>query len=103
VTAQFRVETNGSFQTVICKGAILQAAGAANLAFTLPSGARPSAVRNLVLGGQQQADFVDVVLYHCNVDTSGAVTIYAIVKHSFVYPIEADAQLVYLDGLRIEI
>jgi Collagen triple helix repeat (20 copies) len=101
-TARFRLETTAGTVTVtriFCQGTITQAAGAAALAFTLPSGARPAATRGCVLAGFQTGDGPDVVLYHATISSAGAVNIYPIAKRSFVWPIEADQQTVYLDNL----
>jgi hypothetical protein len=98
-TARFRVETNGSVQTVFCKGRISQAAGSAPFAFTFPVGARPATARGTALCGVQVADGGDNVLYTVTVGTDGVVDIYPMVKHCFVWPIETDQQVVYLDGL----
>jgi hypothetical protein len=95
-TAQFRVETNGSFQKVICQGIINYASGAASLSFTLPVGARPGVTRGCVLAGFDSSG--DVLLFSANVSTTGAVTILPMVRQSFVWPSATNGS-VYLDNL----
>jgi hypothetical protein len=95
-TAQYRVETNGSFQKVICQGIVNYASGAASLAFTLPAGARPGVTRGCVLAGFDSSG--DVLLFSANVSTAGAVTILPMVRQSFVWPSATNGS-VYLDGL----
>jgi hypothetical protein len=94
--AQYRVETNGSFQKVICQGIINYASGAASLAFTLPVGARPGVTRGCVLAGFDSSG--DVLLFSANVSTAGAVTILPMVRQSFVWPSATNGS-VYLDNL----
>ncbi len=95
-TAQYRVETNGSFQKVICQGIINYASGAASLAFTLPAGARPGVTRGCVVSGVDSSG--DTLLYSVGVVTSGAVTIVPMVRTAFSWPSATNGS-VYLDGL----
>jgi hypothetical protein len=95
-TAQYRVETNGSFQKVICQGIVNYASGAASLAFTLPAGARPGVTRGCVLAGFDSSG--DVLLFSANVSTAGAVTILPMCRQSFVWPSATNGS-VYLDNL----
>ena len=95
-TGQYRLETNGTIKTVFHRGLIVQAAGAAPLAFTLPVAVRPSAARGMPLAG---FDATDVVLYHATIGTDGTVTIYPIVRNYFAWPVPANQQNVYLSGL----
>jgi hypothetical protein len=95
-TAQYRVETNGSFQKVICQGIVNYASGAASLAFTLPAGARPGVTRGCVLGGFDSSG--DVLLFSANVSVAGAVTILPMVRQAFSWPSATNGS-VYLDGL----
>jgi hypothetical protein len=95
-TAQYRVETNGSFQKVICQGIVNYASGAASLAFTLPAGALPAVTRGCVLAGFDSSG--DVLLFSANVSTAGAVTILPMVRQSFVWPSATNGS-VYLDNL----
>jgi hypothetical protein len=95
-TAQYRVETNGSFQKVIGQGIINYASGAASLAFTLPAGARPGVTRGCVLAGFDSSG--DVLLFSAKVSTAGAVTILPMVRQSFAWPSATNGS-VYLDNL----
>lgn len=95
-TAQFRVETNGSFQKVIAQGIINYASGAASLAFTLPVGARPSVARGCVLAGFDSSG--DVQLFQASIATSGVVTIVLMVRQNFSWPSATNGS-VYLDNL----
>lgn len=99
-TAQFRVETNGSFQKIIAQGIINYASGAVSLAFTLPAGARPGVVRGGVLNGFDSSG--DVLLFSVNVATTGAVTILPMVRQAFVWPSATNGSI-YLDGLTFSI
>jgi hypothetical protein len=81
---------------VVTRGKITQASGAALLAFTLPSGARPSLARMLMLAGMQTEG---ETIYHANVDTTGTVTITPVVRAVFTWPVTTTAQDIYLDGL----
>jgi hypothetical protein len=94
--AQFRVETNGSFQKVIAQGIINYASGAASLAFTLPAGARPGVTRGCVLAGFDSSG--DVLLFSAQVSVAGAVTILPLVRQAFVWPSATNGS-VYLDNL----
>ena len=94
--AQFRVETNGSFQKVIAQGIINYVSGAASLAFTLPVGARPSVARGCVVAGFDSTG--DMQLFQANVATSGAVAIVPMVRQNFSWP-SATSGSVYLDSL----
>ena len=94
-TAQFRVETNGSFQKVIAQGIINYANGAASLAFTLPVGARPGVARGCVVAGFDSSG--DTQLFQANVATSGAVTIVPMVRQNFSWPSATNGS-VYLDN-----
>jgi hypothetical protein len=94
--AQYRVETNGSFQKVICQGIINYASGAASLAFTLPAGAQPGVTRGCVLSGFDSSG--DVLLFSANVSTTGAVTILPMCRQGFVWPSATNGS-VYLDNL----
>lgn len=96
ITPQYRVEVNGSVSTVRCRGAVTQASGAASLAFTFPSGAIPSAVRMVMVAGLQTEG---QTLYHVQVDASGNVTVTAVVRAVFTWPVTSTAQDVYLDSL----
>jgi hypothetical protein len=97
----FRVQVVGSVSTVFARGIALQAAGAAALAFTLPAGARPGAVRICqVAGYQNESDSTQsLVLYGVSVDTSGNVNITPIIKNNAVWTSSAQSQSVYLDSL----
>ena len=95
-TAQYRVETNGSFQSVICQGIINYASGVAALAFTLPAGARPGVTRGCALAGFDSTG--DVQLFQAVIATSGAVNIYPMVRQNFSWP-SATSGSVYLDSL----
>jgi len=95
-SAQYRIETNGSFQKVICQGIINYASGAASLAFTLPNGARPAVQRGCSLAGQDSSG--DVQLFQAVVATSGAVNIYPLVRQNFSWPSATNGS-VYLEGL----
>ena len=94
--AQYRVETNGSFQQLICQGIINYASGAASLAFTLPVGARPSVQRGCVLGGYDSSG--DTQLFQASVSTAGAVNIVPMVRQNFSWPSATNGS-VYLDNL----
>jgi hypothetical protein len=94
--AQYRVETNGSFQEVICQGIINYASGAASLAFTLPAGARPSVQRGCMLAGYDSTG--DVQSFLVTISTAGAVNIYPMVRQAFVWPSATNGS-VYLDNL----
>jgi hypothetical protein len=97
----YRVQVLGTVSTVFCRGIAVQAAAAASLAFTLPAGARPGALRFCsVAGYQTDDDSTQVpVLYAATIATSGAVNILPVIKRSAVWPIDAWAQGVYLDSL----
>jgi len=95
-TARYRVETNGTFQKVICEGIIAYASGAASLAFTLPSGARPAVQRGCSLAGYDSSG--DVQLFQAVIGTGGAVNIYPMVRQNFVWPSATNGS-VYLDSL----
>ena len=95
-TAQFRVETNGSFQKVIAQGIIAYASGAASLAFTLPVGARPSVVRGCVLAGFDSTG--DTQLFQATIGIAGAVNIVPMVRQNFSWPSVTNGN-VYLDSL----
>ena len=97
----YRVQTIGAVQMVFARGIAVQAAAAASLAFTLPSGARPSATRICqVAGYQNESDSTQsLVLYGVSVAISGAVNIYPIIKNNAVWTSSAQSQSVYLDGL----
>jgi len=95
-TAQYRVEVNGSFSQVISQGIINYASGAAALAFTLPAGAQPGVKRGCVLNGFDSTG--DVLLFSANIATSGAVTIYPMVRQNFAWPSATNGS-VYLEGL----
>jgi hypothetical protein len=95
-TAQFRVETNGSFQKVISRGIINYASGAAALAFTLPAGARPSVTRGCMVAGFDSSG--DAQLFQATVATSGAVNIVPMVRQGFSWSSATNGS-VYLDGL----
>jgi hypothetical protein len=95
------VQVVGSVSTVFARGIALQAAAAASLAFTLPSGARPGALRFCTVAGYQTDDDSTQVpvLYAATIATSGAVNILPVIKRSAVWPIDAWVQSVYLDSL----
>ena len=95
-TAQFRVETNSSFQKVIAQGIINYASGAASLAFTLPAGARPGVARGCVVAGFDSSG--DTQLFQATVATSGAVNIVPMVRANFSWPSATNGS-VYLDNL----
>jgi hypothetical protein len=95
-TAQFRVETNGSFQTVVAHGIINYASGAASLAFTLPTGARPGVARGCVVAGFDSSG--DTQLFQATIATSGAVNIAPMVRANFSWPSATNGS-VYLDNL----
>jgi len=95
-TAQYRVETNGAFQQVICQGIINYASGAASLAFTLPAGARPGVARGCALAGYDSSG--DVQLFQAVIGTGGAVNIYPMVRQNFSWPSATNGS-VYLDNL----
>jgi len=95
-TARYRVETNGSFQKVIGEGIIAYASGAASLAFTLPSGARPAVQRGCSLAGYDSSG--DVQLFQAVIATSGTVNIYPMVRQNFSWPSATNGN-VYLDSL----
>jgi hypothetical protein len=95
-TAQFRVETNGSFQKVICQGIINYASGAASLAFTLPVGARPGVARGCVVAGFDSSG--DTQLFQATISTAGAVNIVPMVRQNFSWPSATNGS-VYLDNL----
>jgi hypothetical protein len=97
----YRVEVVGSVSTVFARGIAAQAAAAASLAFTLASGARPSAARVCqVAGYQNESDSTQsLVLYGVSVDTSGNVNITPIIKNNAVWTSSAQSQSVYLDSL----
>jgi hypothetical protein len=97
----YRVQVLGTVSTVFGRGIALQAAAAAALAFTLPSGAWPSAARVCHLAGyQNESDSTQsLVLYGVSVDTSGNVTITPIIKNNAVWTSSAQSQSVYLDSL----
>ena len=99
-TAQFRVETNGSFQKVIAQGIIDYASGAASLAFTLPVGARPSVARGCVLAGFDSSG--DTQLFQVTISTLGAVNIVPMVRQNFSWPSATNGS-VYLDNLTFSI
>jgi hypothetical protein len=85
---------------VFARGIAAQVAGGASLAFTLPAGARPSALRVChVAGYQQESDSTQsLVLYGATIGTDGTVNFYRIIKYSAVWP-DVVAQNVYLDSL----
>jgi hypothetical protein len=95
----YRIQTIGAIKTVFGRGIVAQAAGGAALAFTLPSGARPGALRVLQLAGyQQESDSTQsLVLYGATVGTDGTVNIFPIIKYSAVWP-DTVAQHVFLDS-----
>ena len=93
---QYRVETNGSFQKVICQGIINYVSGAASLAFTLPAGAQPTVQRGCVLGGYDSSG--DTQLFQASVSTAGAVNIVPMVRQNFSWPSATNGS-VYLDNL----
>jgi hypothetical protein len=97
----YRVQVLGTISTVFCRGIAVQAAAAASLAFTLPSGARPSAARTCMVSGYQTDpdSSLVLVLYAVTIGTDGTVNIYPIVKNTFVWPLPANQQSVYLDSL----
>jgi hypothetical protein len=95
-TAQYRVETNGSFQKLICQGIVDYASGAAALAFTLPAGARPSVARGCVVAGFDSSG--DTQLFEASISTAGAVTITPMVRQAFSWPSATNGS-VYLDSL----
>ena len=95
-SAQFRIETNGTFQKVICQGIINYLSGAASLAFTLPVGARPGVARGCALAGYDSSG--DVQLFQAVVAASGAVNIYPMVRQNFSWPSATNGS-VYLDNL----
>jgi len=99
-TARYRVETNGSFQTIFCEGIIAYASGAASLAFTLPSGARPTVQRGCSLAGYDSSG--DVQLFQAVIGTSGTVNIYPMVRQNFSWPSATNGS-VYLDNLTFAI
>jgi hypothetical protein len=100
----YRIQTVGTVLTVFGRGIIAQAASGASLAFTLPSGARPSAQRVIQLAGyQQEADSTQsLVLYGATIGTDGTVNILPIIKYSAVWP-DVVAQNVYLDSFTFSI
>jgi hypothetical protein len=91
----------GSVSTLFARGIGLQAAAGASLAFTLPSGARPSAARVCqVAGYQNESDSTQsLVLYGVTIDTGGAVNIVPVIKNNAVWTSSAQSQSVYLDSL----
>jgi hypothetical protein len=97
----YRIQVRGSVSTVFARGIATQTAGGASLAFTLPSGARPSAARVCqVAGYQNESDSTQsLVLYGVTIDTSGNVNIYPIIKNNAVWTSTAQSQSVYLDSL----
>jgi hypothetical protein len=97
----YRIQVLGTVSTIFCRGIALQAAAAGSLAFTLPSGARPSAARTCMVSGYQTDpdSSLVLVLYAVSVGTDGTVNIYPIVKNTFVWPLPANQQSVYLDSL----
>jgi hypothetical protein len=97
----FRVQVLGAISTVFARGMAVQAAAAASLAFTLPSGARPSAARTCMVSGYQTDpdSSLVLVLYAVTIGTDGTLNIYPIVKNTFVWPLPANQQNVYLDSL----
>jgi len=99
-TARYRIETNGSFQKVIGEGIIAYASGAASLAFTLPSGARPAVQRGCSLAGYDSSG--DVQLFQAVIATGGAVNIYPMVRQNFSWPSATNGS-VYLDNLTFAI
>ena len=94
--ANFRVETNGTFKKVHCEGIINYASGAASLAFTLPSGARPAVQRGCMLAGYDSSG--DVQSFLATVTTAGVVNIFPMVRQAFSWPSATNGS-VYLDGL----
>ena len=95
-TAQYRVETNGSFQKLIAQGIISYASGAASLAFTLPVGARPSVTRGCVVAGFDSTG--DAQLFQATIGTAGTVNIVPMVRQNFSWPSATNGN-VYLDNL----
>jgi hypothetical protein len=103
-TAQYRIETNGTFQKVWFKGSIQKAATfTTNLAIILPVGARPSDSRRFTLAGQETNTSPDECLYSCMIDTAGNMNIYPVVRSSFVWQTWSNLQTVWLDGISFEI
>jgi hypothetical protein len=95
-TARYRVETNGTFQKVICEGIINYASGAAALAFVLPTGAQPGVQRGCALAGYDSSG--DTELFQAVVGTGGAVNITPMVRQAFSWPSATNGS-VYLDNL----
>jgi hypothetical protein len=95
-SANFRIETIGTIQMVYAQGLIAYVAGAAPLAFTLPTGARPSIARGCILAGYDSTG--DVMSHHASVGTDGTVNIRAIARQAFVWPSATNGN-VYLDSL----
>jgi len=95
-TARYRVQVVGSFSKVLCEGIIAYASGAASLAFTLPSGARPAVQRGCSLAGYDSTG--DVQLFQAVIATGGAVNIYPMVRQNFSWPSVTNGN-VYLDSL----
>jgi hypothetical protein len=103
-TAQYRIETNGTFQKVCFKGSIKKAATfTTNLAIILPVGARPSDTRRFTLAGQETNTSPDECLYTCVIDTAGNMNIYPVVRSSFVWQTWSNLQTVWLDNVVFEI
>jgi hypothetical protein len=103
-TAQYRIETNGTFQKVCFKGSIKKAATfTTNLAIILPVGARPSDTRRFMLAGQETNTSPDECLYSCMIDTAGNMSIYPVVRSSFVWQTWSNLQTVWLDNVVFEI
>jgi hypothetical protein len=94
--AQYRVETMGSLSMLYCAGIINYVSGAASLAFTLPTGARPSVQRGCVLAGYDSSG--DVQSFLATVSTAGTVNIFPLVRQAFSWPSATNGS-VYLDNL----
>jgi hypothetical protein len=103
-TAQYRIETNGTFQKVCFKGSIKKAATfTTNLAIILPVGARPSDTRRFTLSGQETNTSPDECLYTGVIDTVGNFNIYPVVRSSFVWQTWSNLQTIWLDNVVFEI